>query len=208
MRASASASMRWRVSGVSGRVQRDEVGRSQRRVQVVAEVDHEHLHVEARRALGHGLADAPGADDRERRAVDVGADPALRLPRAPLAVAHVLARPRRGAGATGEHEGPGEVGGRVGEHVGRVADLDVARRPRPRGRCCRSRSRSWPRPAAAARRPAAPRRPCRPASTAARRRRRRARQQVLARRRHVALPDLDVVLGGEALERVAGESGG
>ena len=49
------------------------------------------LHVEPRGALGHRLADAPGADDGERGAVDVGADPALRLPRAPLAVARVLA---------------------------------------------------------------------------------------------------------------------
>ena len=80
-------------------------------------------------ALGHGLADAPGADDGERGAVDVGADPALRLPRAPLAVARVLAGLDDAAGDR-EHERPGEVGGRVGEHVGRVADLDVAGRRR------------------------------------------------------------------------------
>ena len=43
----------------------------------------------------------------------------------------------------GEHQRDGEVGGRVGEHVGRVADRDPARGRRRRRRRCRFRPRSW-----------------------------------------------------------------
>ena len=79
-----------------------------------------------RGALGHGLADAAvAADDHERRAVDVGAEPALRLPGAPAALAHGGLGSGEAARG-GEQEGEGEVGGGVGQDVGRDADGDGA----------------------------------------------------------------------------------
>ena len=113
-------------AGGERRVQGDDVGASERGVQIVVAPDREHAHVEARGAARDRPPDAAGADDRERRRVDVGPEPALRLPRAPAPGADVgggLGEAARG----GEEEREGQVGRRVGEHVGRDADGDPAR---------------------------------------------------------------------------------
>ena len=93
---------------------------------------------------------------------------------------HVCQSPARDVGVRlgqaargGEQQREGEVGGRVGEHVGRDADGDAALRRRRRGRCCRSRRRSWRSPAGRARRRAGRRRRGRSAARAGPRRRRR-----------------------------------
>ena len=115
---------------VSGRVERDEVRALERGVEVVAEVDHDDLHLEpARRAWPR-----PGRCARRRRRPSVA--PWTSAPIQPCGshVRHWPSRRRPGglddAAGDREHQRPGEVGRRVGEHVGRVADLDAARRRR------------------------------------------------------------------------------
>ena len=106
-------------------VEADEVGLSQRAVEVVVAADLDDAHVEPARALGDGCADAAGADDRQRRAVDVDPDPALRLPRPPLARARVgrcLVDAPRG----GKQQREREVGGGFGEDARGDADGDAA----------------------------------------------------------------------------------
>ena len=87
----------------------------------------EHLHAPAVvEALRGREADAAHADDAERPAGEVLAEPAERLPRLPpplLRIGGALHDPPR----RGEHERHGDVGGGVGEHAGRVADADAAR---------------------------------------------------------------------------------
>ena len=102
----------------------------------------EDLHPEALRPPRDRLADAAEADDAERRAGHLGAEVAVGLERHPLALAHVALALGQPAGER-QQQREGEVGGRVGEHVGRVADGDAARASRPRGRRCRCRPRSW-----------------------------------------------------------------
>ena len=85
----------------------------------------EHLHAEPLGAPRDRLADAPEADDPERRAGHLGAERAVGLQGDPLPLAHValaLGEPPRER----EQEREGEVGGRVGQDVGRVADRDAA----------------------------------------------------------------------------------
>ena len=140
----ASAPIRWRVSRRQRRVQGDEVGaaRAAPRAAMPGRARAvDDLHAEALAAARHRLADAAPADDPERRAGEVAAEHVRRVPRR-------ASRPSRtSALALGEPAGDGEqqrerdVGGRVGQHVGRVADRDAAlARPR-RGRCCRCRRR-------------------------------------------------------------------
>ena len=114
-------------------------------------------HPEALAATSHGLADQAGADDAQGRAVDVAAEPARRLPGPPLTLAD---RVRRLDDLSGDRQDQreGEVGGRLGEHPGRVADRDPLRRWHGRRRCCRFRRRSWRSPAASGRRRSARRR--------------------------------------------------
>jgi hypothetical protein len=83
--------------------------------------DAQHLHREARGSARHGLADATSADQRERRAVHVVAEPASRLPRVPLAAADGLVAGHEVA-RRGEDQREREVGGGLGQHVGRDAD--------------------------------------------------------------------------------------
>ena len=162
MRASASASIRWRVSSRERAVERDEVRALEQLLERHAARARavEDLHPEALGAARDRLADAPEADDPERRAGHLGAERAVGLERDPLALAHValaLGQPPRER----EQQREREVGGRVGQHVGRVADRDAARASRRRGRRCRCRPRSWRSRAARAPRRAAPRRRCR-----------------------------------------------
>ena len=161
MRSSAASSIRWCVSGVSGQWRRDEVRALEQLLERRAAGARgvEDLHPEALRAPRDGLADAAEADDAERRAGHLGAEVAVGLERHPLPLAHValaLGQPPRER----EQQREGEVGGGVGEHVGRVADGDAARVSRPRGRRCRCRPRSSRSRAARGRRRAAPRRRC------------------------------------------------
>ena len=92
-----------------------------RRMHVVVE----DPHPEAATAARHLAADAPEPDDPERRAVDVDAHQQHRPPRAPAAVANVV--DPLGDPARGRHEqGEREVGGRLGQDAGRVAGRDAA----------------------------------------------------------------------------------
>ncbi len=106
-------------------MERDDVGLPQRVVQVVVAADAQDVHREARRAPRDRLADAAGADQRERRAVHVVAEPALRLPRAPLTAADGLVA-RHEVARRGEDQREREVGGGLGQHVGRDPDPDAA----------------------------------------------------------------------------------
>src|SRR6202020_783843 len=75
----------------------------------------QHLHVEAGRTFGDGLADPPGADDAQRLAVDRAAEQPARVPRVPGAV---------GAGGGRLHE-PARGGQHRGERAGGGGDIDV-----------------------------------------------------------------------------------
>ena len=149
------------VAGARGQrqVDRDEVRAAQQVLEVVlvARLGREHLHAEAGGAARDRLADAAEADDPERRAGDVGAEEAAGIPGVPLAA--VRERRRLGDPARRRHQQrEGEVGGGLGQCVGRVADRDAARAWRRRRRCCRSRPRSWRSPAASVPPRSAPRR--------------------------------------------------
>ena len=105
-------------------VQRDEVRGGEERGQLGV-AGGQHAHVEAVGAAGDRLADAPVADDAQRRAVHVGAQEGGGLPREPGAGGD-------GGGRVGElarggqQEREGQVGGRLGQHAGGVADRDAA----------------------------------------------------------------------------------
>ena len=105
-------------------VQRDEVRGGEQRGQLGV-AGGQHAHVEAVGAAGDRLADAPVADDAQRRAVHVGAQEGGGLPREPGAGGD-------GGGRVGElarggqQEREGQVGGRLGQHAGGVADRDAA----------------------------------------------------------------------------------
>ena len=82
-------------------------------------------HPETGRPPGDRLADPPEADDAQGRAVDVGAEEQVRAPGPPLAGADkavALGDPPSG----GEHQGPGQIGRRLGQRARRVADRDPA----------------------------------------------------------------------------------
>ena len=84
------------------------------------------LHVEAAGALRQRLADLAEAVDAELLAVEALADELQRLPAGPGARAdHVLAF--GGAPRRAEQQQHGDLGGRHGDAVRRVADLDAAR---------------------------------------------------------------------------------
>ena len=195
--------MRCRVSGVSGVCTETKSARSSAawRSSPRSTISTSISKPAARWATAR--ADAPGADHGEGGAVDVDADPALRLPRAPSAVDDVAVG-LDDAPRDGEHERPGEVGRRVGQDVGRVADLDAARRRRldvdvveadrvvgHRAQLRRGVDQLGVDPVDEQRQ--------QPLGLGD------AGEQRVARGRHVARPDLEVVLGGEALERIAGQ---
>src|SRR5581483_365600 len=98
-----------------------DVGREPRAVMV------KHGHVESARAPRDRLADAPHAEDAERRAMYVVPEELLQLPSLPLA----RAQPRFGFGQPPrrrEDQCPGEIGGGVVEHARRVGRHHAARR--------------------------------------------------------------------------------
>ncbi len=85
--------------------------------------------IEARQPALDGCADSPRADDPDGGRMQVASQHEGGLPRLPAAGAHEpLALGQ--ASRDGEHQGDREVRGRVGEHVGRVADRDSPRRRR------------------------------------------------------------------------------
>ena len=71
------------------------------------------------------IADPAHADDAERAADQVLAEPAQRVPRLPAAFAGVLRALAEPAGR-GDQQRDGDVGGRLGQDAGRVADADAA----------------------------------------------------------------------------------
>ena len=85
----------------------------------------EHLHPEPLGAARDRLADAPEADDPERRPGHLRAERAVGLEGDPLPLAHV-ALALGEAPREREQEREGEVGRRVGQDVGGVADGDAA----------------------------------------------------------------------------------
>ena len=96
-----------------------EVGRQAAAVAVV------DLHAEGPGPVGHGLADAAHAEDAQPLAGDVHAHELGRRP------AHPVVGPQHGRALVGAPRGAqqaehGDVGGGVGQHVGRVADRDAA----------------------------------------------------------------------------------
>ena len=83
-------------------------------------------HAERRRLLGHRAADAADADEAELLAAQLHAEHVIERPAAPLAGAHhalAFAEPPRDR----EDQAPGEIGARVGQHVGRVGHDNAAR---------------------------------------------------------------------------------
>ena len=96
-----------------------EVGRQAAAVAVV------DLHAEGARALGHRLADAAHAQDTESLAGNVHAHELGRRPAHPVVGAEHVHALVGAAGGTQQAE-HGDVGGGVGQHVGRVADDDAA----------------------------------------------------------------------------------
>src|SRR5215217_697014 len=152
------------------------------------------------------LADAAVADDPDGRPVQVTPEHQARLPRGPPAGANerlALRQPARYA----EHQREREIGRRVREHAGRVAHRDAAGAGRVQVHVVHAHG--VVRDCAQVRRrldqigvhgigehgqePLELRRPC---------------EQLRARRRHALAPDLDVMLGREALERSAGKLAG
>ena len=79
------------------------------------------LHPEASRAPRDGLPDPPKADDSERRPVDVRAEQEHRPPRRPLPSLHEPRRLGDPAGGS-QDQGEGEIGRRLGQRAGGVAD--------------------------------------------------------------------------------------
>ena len=87
-------------------------------------------------------ADAAEADDAELLAAQLGAEHEVERPALPAAApdqALAFGQPARDA----EDQRPGEIGGRLGQHVGRVGDDDAALARGRRRRCCCSRPRRW-----------------------------------------------------------------
>ena len=83
-------------------------------------------HAERRRLVGDRAADAADADEAELLAAQLHAEHVVERPAAPRAGAHhalAFAEPPRDR----EDQAPGEIGARVGQHVGRVGDGDAAR---------------------------------------------------------------------------------
>jgi hypothetical protein len=76
---------------------------------------------------GGGLADAAHADDAHGSPDQVLSQPTARLPGQPAPGAGVVAAFAHAAGG-GQQEGDGDVGGRIGQHVGRVAHPHAAGR--------------------------------------------------------------------------------
>ena len=179
--ASAAASIRWRVSGVERRVERDDVGACERACRSSSRPTQLDVHAE-RVAPGAAVARPirPAPTIASRRAAQLEPEPALRLPRAPAPGARVVA----GLGQVargGEQQRHREVGGRVGQHVAGRADGDAARRARGEVDVVEADRVVARRRAASARRRAAPRRRARSAATAGPRRPRRARAAPRAR---------------------------
>src|SRR6185312_11741738 len=116
-------------AGREGNVKRDEVGPGKQRGEGRAAAARrlENAHAPAGGASRDRLADAPGADDAERRADEIRAEEAVGLPRAPAAVLDRL-RTLREAARGGEQQREREVGRGVGEDTGGVADRDAAGR--------------------------------------------------------------------------------
>ena len=83
------------------------------------------LHAEGAGPVGHRLADAAHAQDTESLAGDMHARELVGVPADPVVGAQ---HGRALVGATGgpQQAEQGDVGGGVGQHVGRVADGDVA----------------------------------------------------------------------------------
>ena len=89
----------------------------------------DHRHAESPGTLRDGPADPTHADDAEHRAAQL--EPAEEERRPPwnrFLAHHAVARDD--VPGTREKERPREVGGRVGEHAGRVRDDDAARASR------------------------------------------------------------------------------
>ena len=127
MRSNCSAPIRWRVSSVSGVCSETWSACSSSSSSGMPD-EREWwtiVHAEALAAARHRLPDAAPADDPERRVRQVAAEHVARVPRRPLARAH-LALALRDAAGDGEQQRERDVRGRVGQHVGRVADRDAA----------------------------------------------------------------------------------
>ena len=203
-----AASIRWRVSGVSGACSETKSARS-------SSASAGRRRGRPRRPPCRSPRRAwprPGRCGRRRRPRAWRRGGRGRAsPAAPSVRQRAVADGRRGldeAARGGEQERQREVGGGVGEDVGRVADGDAARRRRRRGRCCRSRRRSWRR---AQVRRGVEQLPRRRWSVSMREQPLGVGDELRAaprRRRPSPRPDVDVVPGGEAVERVAGQSAG
>ena len=83
------------------------------------------LHPEALAATRHRLPDPAPADDPERLVGEVAPEHVRRMPRRPAALAD-LALAFDDPARDREQQRERDVGGRVGQHVGRVADRDPA----------------------------------------------------------------------------------
>ena len=159
-------------------VQRDEVGRSSSGISASRSRSRALAWItvisKPRALAGDRAADPPQADDPERRAVDLGAEVAPGLPGAPVA------RRGRRSIASGSLRAAASSSANARSAVASVSTSGVLPTGMPRarggarGRCCRSRPRSWRSRAAAEQRRAARRRRGRSAATAGPRRRPRA----------------------------------
>ena len=119
-----------------GNVQRHDVGRVQQAIEGdvfgagqvdIARLRVDDAHAEDGRPRGNGASDATDADEPELLPVQLGAEHEIERPAFPRAAADnalAFSKPAR----DGENQRPGEVGNRLGQHVGRVGDDDTARR--------------------------------------------------------------------------------
>ena len=107
----------------------DEVGAASSRVELVARSRPatDDVAAEPLEPAGDGGADPPAADDPDRRAVQVAAEQEAPGPRSPHSPARTIRSPSARRRDDREHQRHREVGGGIGQHVGRVADRDPAR---------------------------------------------------------------------------------
>ncbi len=84
------------------------------------------VEIETAGAFGHGLADAPEADEPEGGARDIGSEHLHGIPAGPLLGAHEAFALAQASGG-GEEQGERDIGGGLGENSGGIGDGDFPR---------------------------------------------------------------------------------
>ncbi len=124
--ASSAAPISPRVSSVSGACRETKSASASSGAELVAAAGLQHAHAEPLGPPRHGRADRAVADDQDRRAADVGAEPARPAPTSATRRPAQPPPPRRCRRAHGEQQGKGQIRRGLGQHPGRVPDRDPA----------------------------------------------------------------------------------